>query len=212
MIARDGSEPPLSDPSSRTIAHGWLYWWRQVVTRAIHIIRSTARSAVAVAQTAVSRGRRYIDSGAFSDVRHPALGWAGASAVVLGAVVGVAIAPPGIERQTAALAGAASLMWMVIRWLGMRLAAPRLFTEDRAALRGALALGLLSYSLAVTPELRLVAWFAAAVVTAWALLRVGRQRREVLLAVGFAWGMQALVVAGGWLARNALVALLAARG
>ena len=103
-------------------------------------------------------------------------------------------------------------MWMVIRWFGVRWAAPGVVAEDSAALRGAFALGLLPYSLAFTPELRLVAWIAAGAITGLILLRIGRERREVSRAIGFAWGIQALVVLGGWLARNAYFAVISARG
>lgn len=141
-----------------------------------------------------------------------ALGWFGGLAVLIGAALGVAVASPGVYRHAAALAGVTSLLWAAIRWLGVRLAGPRLLAEDPAALRGAFSLGLLAYAFAVTPELRFAAWLAAGAVTGVTLVRVGRGRREVARAIAFAWGMQAVVVTGGWLARNALLAILIARG
>ncbi len=124
----------------------------------------------------------------------------------------MAVALPGVDRRSAALAGIAGFLWAGVRWLGMRLAAPRLYEDDPAALRGALSVGLLGYALAITPELRLVAWLISGAITGILLVRVGRERREVVRAVAIVWGMQAVVVAGGWLARNAFMGVLATRG
>ena len=162
----------------------------------------------------VTRYATLVASGALTDLRGTRAGvarrWPLSS---FGATVGIVVASPGTDRRAAALAGVASLMWMAIRWLAMRWAAPRLVAEDPAALRGAFALGLLAYALALTPELRLAAWLSQPVPSrAWCSCESGGSAARSSRAVGFAWGMQALVVAGGWLARNAYIAILAARG
>jgi hypothetical protein len=136
----------------------------------------------------------------------------GGLAVLVGAAIGILLSAPGVDRRAAVLAGLASIMWAVIRWVAIRLAAPRTLAENPAALRDAVSLGLLAYAIAVTPELRFAAWLISAAVTGAVLLRRGRARGEVARLVGIAWGVQALVVAGGWLARNALLVLLTARG
>lgn len=140
------------------------------------------------------------------------LGWLGGFAVLVGAILGVAIASPGFDRRSAAFAGASSFLWVAIRWLALRTSAPRLVAENPVALRTAFSLGLLTYAFAATPELRFAAWVAAGAVTGVTLVRLGGARRDVVRAIGMAWGLQALVVTGGWLARNAFVAIVAARG
>jgi len=136
----------------------------------------------------------------------------GGLAVLVGALGGILLSAPGVDRRVAALAGLASIMWAGIRWVALRLAAPRTFAENPAALRDAVWTGLLVYAIALTPELRFAAWLISAGVTGGVLIRRGRSRGEVVRSVGIAWGAQALVVAGGWLARSALLVLLAAGG
>lgn len=145
------------------------------------------------------------------DLRRPALAVVGVSAITFGAVVGVLVASPGVDRRAAALAGAASFMWIAVRWLCVRVFAPALAT-DRAVLRGALSLGLLGYAFAATPELRFVAWLLAGVISAYVLVRFGSNRADVARGIGSAWGVQAAVVVGGWLAGNAFVAYFASHG
>ena len=140
------------------------------------------------------------------------LPYVGVVAIVAGAAFGVLIASPGIGRRAAMLAGAASLMWTAIRWVALRFRAPGLVPSDERAVRGAFSLGLLAYAVALTPELRLAAWVAAAAITGVALIRLGRPREEVVRTIGFAWGVQALVVTLGWLAKNAYVAIVTMRG
>jgi hypothetical protein len=211
MIAR-GTSQTLPEGKRDNRARRWFRGWRSGLTTVVDAVVVTSRKLVRKFNASTARGRAYLASGVLTDVRSPLLAWLGVVAVVLGATVGIAIASPGTDRRAAALAGAASLMWMAIRWLGMRWAAPKLTAEDGDALRGAYALGLLAYALAVTPELRLAAWLAAGAITSVVLVRIGRDRREVARAVGYAWGIQALVVAGGWLARNAYFAFVATRG
>ena len=137
--------------------------------------------------------------------------WLGWAALVLGAAVGVALAPAGLARTLALWAGAQSVLWAGVRWLLMRLTG-RGAARDSAKLRGATSLGLLAYVAAVTPELSVAAWVVSAVVTWLALVRLGDARRQAARTVGIAWGAQALVVAASWIARSGVMAFLARRG
>ncbi len=143
---------------------------------------------------------------------HRALPLLGGLAVLVGAAVGILLSAPGVDRRVAALAGLASIMWAGIRWVALRLAAPRAFAENPAAARDAVWLGLLVYAIAVTPELRFAAWLISGGGDGRGAHPARSKRGEVVRAVGIAWGAQAVVVAGGWLARSALLVLLAAGG
>jgi len=156
--------------------------------------------------------RAFASNGGFSDIRHPAMRWYGACAVVAGAAGGVAIAAPGSARLFALLAGTMSVLWAIVRAVIFRFADADLTAEDPALARGALALGLLAYALALTPEARLAAWALSAGISSYALERAGQPRRIVWQAIALAWGAQAIVVIGEWVARSAFVAVLAARG
>ena len=123
----------------------------------------------------------------------------------------MAVGPGRSAKPCAALAAIASLMWAAIRWLVMRLSATTARAEDPAGLQGAISLGLFAYAFAVTPELRFLAWAASGAITAAVLVRLGLNRREVTRSVGLAWGAQGLVVAGGWIARAAVLAVLTTR-
>ncbi len=125
--------------------------------------------------------------------------------------VGVALAPPGTARYLAAWAGAQSVLWAAVRWLLMRYTG-RGAAEDRSILLGASSLGLVAYAIAVTPELRAVAWAGSAALTWFALVRLGDRRAEAGRTVAIAWGAQALVVAVSWIARNGVLAFLISRG
>ncbi len=135
----------------------------------------------------------------------------GDAALALGVGVGIALAPPGPARYLAAWAGAQSVLWAVVRWLLMRYTG-RGAAEDRSMLLGASSLGLIAYAVAVTPELRAVAWAASAALTWFALVRLGDGRSEARRTVAIAWGAQALVVAVSWIARNGVLAFLISRG
>jgi hypothetical protein len=137
--------------------------------------------------------------------------WIGGASVVIGAAVGIALAVPGLPRSLAVWAGVQSLVWAVARWLLMRYAG-RGMARNSTALLGASSLGLVVYALAVTPELRALAWVVSAVITRLALVGLGDSRREAARTVGIAWGAQAVVVAASWVARSAVIALLASRG
>jgi hypothetical protein len=141
----------------------------------------------------------------------PSVIWLGGVSLALGIGVGIALAPPGLPRSLALWAGVQSALWVIVRGLLMKYAS-RGKARDLSALAGASSLGLIAYAAAVTPELRAAAWAASAALTWLALVQLGDGRREAGRTVGIAWGAQALVVAGSWIARSAVVAILASRG
>lgn len=187
----------------------WLLWWRLALAGLVRAIVDAARTIAGLAQRAFTWAHDLLAAHALTDVRHPVSVWVGTAALAAGAVGGVLLVSTTLDRRAAALAGVASFMWAAIRWFVMRRALPDVATDDSAALRGSLARGLTVYAIALTPELRLIAWLGAAAMTGASLLRAGHAREPVLRAIALAWGLQAVVVAGGWLARNMLVAVVA---
>lgn len=176
--------------------------WRHVVTRLVGVL-ALLRARVAPAERFAPAPRSWL--------LRPAVAWSGALALALGAVLGVALAQPGLPRSLAIWAGVQSLLWAAVRWLLMRFTA-RGAARDSAVLLGASSLGLLAYAFAVNPELRVAAWVLSATLTWFALVRLGDREREAARTVGIAWGAQALVVIGSWIARNGVMAFLAGRG
>jgi hypothetical protein len=176
--------------------------WRRLLTRLRDaLVRLGARFSPAEPPGAVPRPW----------LQRPVVVVLGDAALVLGVGVGIALAPPGSARYLAAWAGAQSVLWAAVRWLLMRYAG-RGAAEDRSALLGASSLGLIAYALAVTPELRALAWAASAALTWFALVRLGDRRAEAGRTVAIAWGAQALVVTVSWIARNGVLAFLISRG
>jgi hypothetical protein len=210
MIARAGTEPPLPDPRV-ALPLRWLNWWRRVLSLGLVGASHAASAAGCTTWSALSRQSSPQAQEPLATDNHTALPWLGGLALLIGVVVGVLLSAPGVDRRAAVLAGAASIMWAVIRWIAVRMSAHRTLAENPVALRDAVSVGLLVYAFAVTPELRFAAWLISGAVTGLVLLRRGRDRGEVVRSVGIAWGVQAVVVAGGWLARSALLALLTAR-
>jgi len=148
----------------------------------------------------------------FFSLRSPALSWAGGLAVTVGAAATVALSGSGTTRSVAIVAAVMTLVWAAVRWALLDVVASRRTTLGHANIRGAWALGSLAWLIGVTPELRALAWLVSGVVTWRVLERHGATRRQSLASVGIAWGAQALVVLGSWLATNAVIALLATRG
>jgi len=104
-----------------------------------------------------------------------------------------------------------SLVWGAARLLLMRLAARGGSAPDAPTLQRAWAVGSLVWVIGVTPELRVLAWGLSGALTWVALDRAGTSRTHTWRCVGIAWGGQAAVVAGSWLLRNALMAVLIGR-
>lgn len=130
----------------------------------------------------------------------------GAASLLIGAIARVALSAPGPARSGALVAGIAAVLWAVARF-AIVMAKVQTLARDTAAVRGAFAVGLIPFALAVSPALALVAWAASGAITWWLLVRLGERRDRAIVAVGFAWGAQAAIYVVGWLVRNALVAM-----
>ncbi len=212
MIPRAELDPSAPEPPQGGPVDQWLTWWQGVLGRTFAGVAHAAAGVAGAAGAHFSRvGRRPAGRARLTDLRGGFIAWSGWVALVAGAVAGAAIASPGIPRTSAALAGAASLLWAGARALVVRVFVPEALAGDPALVRGIVALGMLVYVAAVTPELRLLAWLVSGGVTAWLLMRFGARREETVRAVGFAWGAQALVVVGGWLAKGVLLGVLTTR-
>jgi hypothetical protein len=146
------------------------------------------------------------------DLRSPGIAWIGGAALLAGSTATIALASPLTPRAVAISAAGMSLVWGGMRWALLQVTARGALARDPHAIRGAWAAGSAVWLLGVTPELRVLAWVVSAAVTWVVLERLGGSRRQVAVGVGIAWGAQAFVVIGSWLAKNAIVAILAARG
>ena len=206
MVARN------TDPESRhrrpphDVIRGFLVWWQRTLTAAFGAAVQAVERARRAPETPVRSSPR-----AFS-LQSASLAWAGGLAVALGAAATVALSGTGQSRSVAVSAAIMTLMWAAVRWALVDMTARHRTGLTRAQVRGAWALGALVWVIGVTPELRALAWAASGIVTWLILERLGNTRRQALTCVGIAWGAQALVVVGSWLARNAIIAILAARG
>lgn len=107
------------------------------------------------------------------------------------------------------VAAASEVLWAAMRFIIMALVMPR-GVIGRARLSSAFLAGLLPYALGVTWLLRLGALGASAMLTHRGLVGAGVPRRDARLAIGWSFGGQAAVLAGGWLIR-AIIALVAMR-
>lgn len=145
-------------------------------------------------------------------LRSRALPWAGGFAVLIGAAGTVALSWPGQGRSIAISAAAMTVVWAGGRWALLDVVSRHRTTLSRGEIRGAWAIGSLVWVLGVTPELSVLAWTVSGALTWLVLERIGATRRQAVVCVGIAWGAQALVVIGSWLATNAFIAILATRG
>ena len=181
-------------------------WWQRLLTAALGRSTPLAEVVRRAAEKSARSPRELLA------LQSTSLAWAGGLAVVVGAVGTVALSGTGPGRWVALSAAAMTLVWAGMRWALMDIVARHRTGLTRAQVRGAWALGALVWVIGVTPELRALAWAASGIVTWLILERLGTTRRQALTCVGIAWGAQALVVVGSWLARNAIIAILAARG
>lgn len=207
MVARNTDADLQHDHPPRGLISRFLLWWQRLLSHFVHESRSVADGVAIQVSRAVTDSEK-----SFWSLRSPALAWAGALAILIGAVGTVALSSPGIAKSVALYAGLMMLLWGGLRWALLRIAADVVLVRDQRAVRGAWAAGSLVWVLGLTPELRAVAWAASGVVTWLILERLGVTRRQTAICVGIAWAAQAFVVIGSWLARSAFIAILATRG
>lgn len=107
------------------------------------------------------------------------------------------------------VAAVSEVLWAAVRFIIIALVMPR-GVIGRSKLSVAFLAGLLPYVAGVTWLLRLVALGASASLTHRGLQGAGVSRSDSRLAVGWAFGGQAAVLASGWIVR-AIMALVAMR-
>ena len=206
MVARNTDAETRQNRPSDGVIRRFLVWWQRLLTAALGRSAPLAESVRRAAETLARSPREMLA------LRSPSLAWTGGLAVVMGAVGTVALSGTGPGRWVALSAAVMTLMWAGMRWALMDIVARHRTTLTRAQIRGAWAWGALVWVIGVTPELRALAWVVSGAVTWLIVERLGATRRQALACVGIAWGAQALVVVGSWLARNAIIAILATRG
>lgn len=202
MVVRDTDVRHKRDP--RGILQRFLAWWQWALSGFVSGVRSSA-----------ARTFRSTAQGASSSplaLRSPLVAWIGGVAILVGAAGTIALSHAGIARSVAISAAVMSLIWGGLRWALLRFGTSGDLKHDPHAVRGAWALGSMVWVVGVTPELRGAAWVISAAVTWVVLQRLGATKRQAGFAVGIAWGAQAVVTIGSWLAKNAVVAFLATRG
>lgn len=206
MAARNTGPEPRRRPTPGGPIQRFLVWWQRLLTGLLGGSRAGVKSA-RPSDPEAARSHR----GLFA-LRSPALPWAASVALIIGAVGTVALSSSGQDRSVAISAAVMMIVWAGVRWALMDVVARHRTTLARTDVFSAWAIGSLVWVLGVTPELRLLAWTVSGAVTWLILERLGAIRRQAALCVGVAWGAQALVVIGSWLARNAIIAILATRG
>lgn len=204
MAVRNSNADARNGNGPRGILGRFLLWWQRFLSDIVSGIWSPGAPSAGHA-TPGSAQRPFA-------LRSPAIAWVGGASLLAGAVGTIVLSQAGIARSVAITAAVMSLIWGGLRWALLRFGASGDLKRDPQAIRGAWALGSILWIVGVTPELRGVAWAASALVTWVVLQRLGATKRSAGLSVGIAWGAQALVTIGSWLARNAVVAFLATRG
>ncbi|MDO9108744.1 MAG: hypothetical protein Q7U89_07115 [Coriobacteriia bacterium] len=103
----------------------------------------------------------------------------GLGATIAGATIAQIIHPAQQPLQGLA-AGAVSVMWVVARLVMMLLSNTSETTSEPGTIRSAWAVGALPQLFAVTPELKIVAWFLGAALSFRALVATGTAPRDAL--------------------------------
>ncbi len=206
MVARNTDAEVRGKRPSDGVVGRLLVWWQRLLSGLLG--RTTS-----LVDTARRRSEKPAHSphGAIA-IQSPIVAWVGCLAVAFGALGIVTLAGSGTDRWVGVSGATMTIVWAGVRWALMDVVARRETTLTRAQVRGAWAVGALVWLIGVTPELRALAWVASGAVTWLILERLGATRRQALTCVGIAWGSQALVVVGSWLAKGALIAILATRG
>lgn len=138
-------------------------------------------------------------------------GWivgAGIALLAVGALARALLAPEGV-RAAESLAALMTVALAFVRLAVMALTLPRGASGYRRLLWRSWASGLIPFAVAVGPYTSMVAWAVSAGLTAGLLQRGGTPEREARRAVVYAWGAHAAIGGAAWLARNAVVAVLA---
>ncbi len=191
--------------------------WARLLTGVVDAIASGPRSAVALGRKSATLVR--MTTGALTSPERALLaldarergrlrrvGYAALSTGVAGAVA-VAFATRS-TREEAVVTGLSMLAWAAIRLMLLRTMASRSPHADQQLVRDAWALGLTPFALAWVDVTHAAAFLASAYITARGLGATLEQRKLAVGAAAVAFGAQAVVVAGAWLARSAVFFLM----
>lgn len=217
-IAEHRDDRPDGPVTLEAVPSGLFAAWRRALAA---MVATPSRVVHALAGGGRLWSSRWRDATAYH--RHPAAAWeaGGAarrqSAAALGVrafifgIIALAILTASARNGwgPGIVAAGAEVLWAGMRFIIIALLMPR-GAINRTRLSAAFLAGLVPYAIACTWLLRLVALLGSAVLTYRGIEGAGVSRGDARVAVGWGFGGQAAVLAGGWIVR-AVVALLAMR-
>lgn len=209
---------PAAPVTFGAVPSGFFAVWRRAIGAAVGIPARVGRSMSRVARSWWSQWR-----GALEYHRNAAAPWETAesasreAAAALGArgfmfgMIALAIVTASARNVwgPGVVAAGGEILWAGVRFIIIALLMPR-GAIGRSRLSVAFLAGLFPYAIGVTWLLRLVALGASAVLTLRGMRGAGVSESDSRVAVGWAFGGQAAVLAAGWIVR-AIVALVAMR-
>lgn len=209
-------EPPVQPVALGSVPTGLFAVWRRAIAAVASWPVRAGRGAISLTRSWASQWRATLRYHQDADRPWESVGATGrevAAALGLRAFVFGLIALAMLtasarnEWGPGAVVAAGEILWAGMRFIIIALLMPR-GVIDRSRLSVAFLAGLLPYAFGVTWLLRLVALGASASLTHRGLVGAGVSRDDTRVVIGWAFGGQAAVLAGGWLVR-AIVALLA---
>lgn len=206
-------EPRTDEPDIRSVPAGLFAAWRRMISGLASI---GTRTGAGVRRLAARWARQWPLVRAYH--AGAALPWEPAgdrerrAAAALGLrafVFGLVLCGIGTSASTSrwlpiAVAVGSQVLWAGVRFIIVALLMPR-GAIDRARLSTAYLAGLTPYVFAATWALQLAALAASALLTARGLLGAGVPRRDVRIAIAWAFGGQVAVAAGLWVMRALVV-------
>lgn len=207
------SEPRTDDPDLRSVPAGLFAAWRRMISGLASLGARTGAGArrLAVAWAGQWPLIRSYHAGAASpwepagESARRTSGALGLRAFIFGLVLcGISVSTTTSRWLPVAVAVGSQVLWASARFIIVALLMPR-GVIDRTRLSTAYLAGLMPYALAATWVFQLAALAASAVLTERGLLGAGVPRRDARIAIAWAFGGQAAVVAGLWVARALLV-------
>lgn len=212
----DAPDPGTTTVTERSLPATLFTAWRGLISSIAKLFVQLASSARSLARSWTRQWlavREYHRTSALpwestdARIRETAAA-VGVRAFVFGAILAglVTAATRGLVLP-AVVTVAGEVLWAAIRFIIIALLMPR-GAIGRAGLSIAFLAGLLPYALGATWLLRAVSLLLSAVLTHRGLVGAGLRARDTRLAIGWSFGGQIAVIAGGWLAR-ALIAIVA---
>lgn len=215
--ATDGVKPQVENASSVTLAVDLFAAWRRVIgavarafARMATIMRSAARTWIAQWRLVL----QYHASAAEAWSRDATTRETAAALGVRGFVFGMTLA--GITMAATrdlwlpgVITVVSEVLWAGMRFIIIALLMPR-GAIGRSRLYVAYLAGLLPYAIGATWFLRLLALGLSALLTYRGLLGAGVAKDDAKVTLGWSFGGQAGIIAGGWLLRALLAAVVGA--